>query len=81
MHRGPLISELEDAVRHGSQEKRVRTLRGITDLFLGAKERLSEEQIEVFDEVLCHLITRMEAASTVSLRPLAKAWTARLCGP
>src|SRR6478752_7618106 len=67
MHRGPLMSELEDAVRHVSQEKRVRTLRGITDLFLGAKERLSEEQVEVFDEVLCHLITRMEARALIEL--------------
>jgi len=67
MHRGPLISELEDAVRHGSQEKRVKTLRGITDLFLNAKERLSEEQIKVFDEVLCHLITRMEARALIEL--------------
>ena len=67
MNRGPLISELEDAVRHGSQEKRVRALRGITDLFLGTKERLSEEQIDVFDEVLCHLITRMEARALIEL--------------
>ena len=67
INRGPLISELEDAVRHGSQEKRVRALRGITDLFLGTKERLSEEQIDVFDEVLCHLITRMEARALIEL--------------
>ena len=40
---------------------------GITDLFLGTKERLSEEQIEVFDEVLCHLITRMEARALIEL--------------
>jgi hypothetical protein len=50
MIHGPLISELDDAVRRGSQEKRVKTLKWITDLFLGAKEKLSEEQIEVFDE-------------------------------
>lgn len=67
MYRGPLISELEDAVRRGSQEKRVKTLRRITDLFLGAKEKLSEEQIEVFDEVLSHLITRMEATALIEL--------------
>ena len=50
MYRGPLISELEQAVRSGSQETRVRTLRRITDLFLGTKERLSEEQIEAIAE-------------------------------
>src|SRR6478735_956201 len=63
IYRGPLISELEQAVRSGSQETRVRTLRRITDLFLGTKERLSEEQIEVFDEVLSHLIARMESTA------------------
>ena len=67
MYHGPLISELEDAVRRGSQEKRVKTLRNITDLFLGAKERLSEEQIEVFDEVLCRLITRIESTALIEL--------------
>jgi uncharacterized protein (DUF2336 family) len=67
MYRGPLISELEDAVRRGSQEKRVKALRSVTDLFLGAKEKLSEEQIEVFDEVLCRLITRMESTALIEL--------------
>jgi uncharacterized protein (DUF2336 family) len=67
MIHGPLISELDDAVRHGSQEKRVKTLKRITDLFLGAKEKLSEEQIEVFDEVLCRLIARIEATALIEL--------------
>lgn len=62
-----LISELEDAVRRGSQEKRVTTLRRITDLFLGDKEKLNEEQIQVFDEVLSHLIARMEATFLIEL--------------
>ena len=67
IYRGPLISELEQAVRSGSQETRVRTLRRITDLFLGTKEKLSEEQIEVFDEVLSHLIARMESTALIEL--------------
>ena len=66
-YRGPLISELEQAVRSGSQETQVRTLRRITDLFLGTKEKLSEEQIEVFDEVLSHLIARMESTALIEL--------------
>src|SRR5574339_938178 len=67
IYRGPLISELEQAVRKGSQETRVRTLRRITDLFLGTKEKLSEEQIEVFDQVLSHLIARMESTALIEL--------------
>jgi uncharacterized protein (DUF2336 family) len=62
-----LISELEDAVRRGSQEKRVETLRRVTDLFLVGHERLSEVQIQVFDDVLSHLITRMESAAMIEL--------------
>jgi len=67
VYRAPLISELEQAVRSGSPETRVRTLRRITDLFLGTKEKLSEEQIEVFDQVLSHLIARMESTALIEL--------------
>lgn len=62
-----LISELEDAVRRGSQGKRVETLKRVTDLFLGGHERLSEEQIQVFDDVLGHLITRIESKALIEL--------------
>jgi uncharacterized protein (DUF2336 family) len=55
-----IIDELEEAVRSGSSAKRVSTLRQVTDLFLHDGERLSEEQIKVFDDVLCHLATRVE---------------------
>ena len=56
-----LIDELEDAVNGGSPEKRVSTLRRITDLFLRDEERLSEDQVKVFDNVLCVLVTRVES--------------------
>jgi len=67
LHQRPLIAELEDAVRRGSQEKRIETLRRITDLFLGEREQLSEEQIQVFDEVLGHLMSRMESSALIEL--------------
>ena len=66
-HQRSLISELEVAVRYGSQEKRVENLRRITDLFLGEQERLNEEQIQVFDEVLGHLVARMESNALIEL--------------
>ena len=47
-----IIAELEDAVRNGSSEKRVGTLRQVTDLFLHEGDRLSEDQVQVFDDVL-----------------------------
>jgi len=56
-----IIAELEEAVRSGSAEKRVNTLRQVTDLFLHDGERLSDEQVQVFDDVLCHLVARVES--------------------
>lgn len=55
-----IITELEEAVRSGSSAKRVSTLRQVTDLFLHDGERLSEDQVRVFDDVLCHLVARVE---------------------
>jgi uncharacterized protein (DUF2336 family) len=62
-----IIAELEDAVRNGSSEKRVGTLRQVTDLFLHDGERLSEEQVKVFDDVLCLLISRVESRARAEL--------------
>jgi hypothetical protein len=56
-----IIAELEDAVRSGSSAKRISTLRQVTDLFLRDAERLSEDQVKVFDDVLCHLVARVES--------------------
>src|ERR1700720_4718141 len=62
-----LIIELEEAINIGSAEKRVETLRRVTDLFLNDADRLSETQIGVFDDVLCHLIKRIETKALVGL--------------
>ncbi|MBI5261674.1 MAG: DUF2336 domain-containing protein [Bradyrhizobium sp.] len=60
-HSASLIAELEEAVRHGSSDRRISTLRKVTDLFLYSGERLSDEQVKVFDDVLCHLTARVES--------------------
>jgi uncharacterized protein (DUF2336 family) len=69
-----IIAELEEAVQSGSSAKRVSTLRQVTDLFLHDGERLSEEQIKVFDDVLCHLVasveTRVKAELGTRLAPV-----------
>jgi uncharacterized protein (DUF2336 family) len=62
-----LISELEDAVRSGSSVRRVSTLRRVTDLFLHGGELLSEDQVRVFDDVLCLLIARVESRARAEL--------------
>jgi len=62
-----IITELEDAVSGGSSAKRVATLRRVTDLFLQDGGRLSDEQVQVFDEVLCFLIARVETRARAEL--------------
>ena len=62
-----IIAELEAAIRSGSNEKRVDTLRRVTDLFLCDADRLNDEQIAVFDDVLCHLIKRIEGKALAEL--------------
>src|ERR1700761_817547 len=72
-----IIDELEDAVRSGSSAKRIETLRQVTDLFLHDAERLSEEQVKVFDVVFCHLVERVEsrvkAELSARLAPMKRA--------
>jgi hypothetical protein len=62
-----IIAELEDAVRVGTSAKRVKTLRQVTDLFLNDGERLNDEQVKVFDDVLCLLIARVETRAKAEL--------------
>jgi uncharacterized protein (DUF2336 family) len=62
-----IIAELEDAVRSGSSEKRVEILRQVTSLFLRDAERLSDDQVRVFDDVLCLLIGRVETRARAEL--------------
>jgi uncharacterized protein (DUF2336 family) len=67
MQQTSLIDELENAVRTGSAENRVRTLRRVTDLFLHDANRLNDEQIRVFDDVLCHLVAKIEKTALIEL--------------
>lgn len=62
-----IIAELEHAVRDGTSAKRIKTLRRVTDLFLNDGDRLSDEQVEVFDHVLCLLIARVETRAKAEL--------------
>jgi uncharacterized protein (DUF2336 family) len=62
-----VIAELELAVKDDLLENRTKTLRRITDLFINDAERLNDEQIQVFDDVLCLLIRRIEGRALVEL--------------
>lgn len=62
-----LLSELEQAIQAGSRDKRIDTLRRITDLFLAAPAQLTGDQIAVFDDVLTHLVERVEIKARADL--------------
>ena len=62
-----VIAELEEAVRSGTSEKRVTTLRQVTNLFLHDGARLNDAQIKVFDDVLCLLVSRVETRARAEL--------------
>ena len=62
-----LIAELEGAVKGGSSQRRVKMLRQVTELFLSDADRLNEDLIGVFDEVLLHLIERTESRTLAEL--------------
>jgi uncharacterized protein (DUF2336 family) len=62
-----LIAELENAIKAGTRDRRVETLRRVTDLFLDGADRFNDTQIDLFDDVLSHLIERMETRALSEL--------------
>lgn len=62
-----LIAELESALEAGSQDKHAETLRQITDLFVADSTRLNDSQIDIFNDVLQHLVRRIEGKALIEL--------------
>ena len=62
-----LMDELEEAIHSGSRDRRIDTLRRVTDLFLVNPAQLNAEQIGVFDDVLAQLVTRVETSARAEL--------------
>src|SRR5476651_1182305 len=60
-----IVDEVEAAISTGSAEKRLETIKRVTDLFLASAVSLNGEQIELFDNVLERLI------KTIELRAIA----------
>src|SRR5262245_37312605 len=73
----PLIDELEAALSAGGNARRIEILTRITDLFVGAAARYSDEQIGVFDDVMARLVRTIEAEARAilaqRLAPIANA--------
>ncbi len=65
-----IVDEVEAAIKTGSPEKSLETVRRVTDLFLLSAGSFSGEQIELFDNVLERLIKTIElrAIADVSAR-------------
>ena len=69
-----IVAELEAAVQSGSLDKRISTMQRVTDFFLNSAEQLNDEQVGLFDNVLLHLINRVETKALTELsRRLAPA--------
>jgi uncharacterized protein (DUF2336 family) len=65
-----IFDEVEVAITTGSAEKRLETIKRVTDLFLVSAGSLNAEQIELFDDVLERLVKTLElrAIADVSAR-------------
>ena len=72
-----LIDELEAALASGTNTRRIEMLTRVTDLFVVAAPRYSEEQIGLFDDVMVRLMDAIEvkarAKLSVRLAPVANA--------
>jgi len=66
-NRTSLIDELENALASGTSDQRIHTLARITDLFVLGAENYSDEQIDIFDDVMIKIAARIEAKSLARL--------------
>jgi uncharacterized protein (DUF2336 family) len=62
-----VISQLERSLQSCSSPQRLKILRSVTDLYLGGLATHSEENIELFDQVLGQLIDYMETQALARL--------------
>jgi uncharacterized protein (DUF2336 family) len=63
----PLLDELETALSSGTNTRRIEILNCITDLFVGGATRYSDDQIDLFDDVMARLISTIEAKARAKL--------------
>jgi len=56
-----LIDDLERTLASGTVEQRIATLSRITDLFIAGAPSYSEDQVDLFDDVILRIATKIEA--------------------
>jgi len=61
-----LLDELEDALARQDIGRRADALRRITDLFVAASSRYSDEQIALFDDVMGRLVAEIDTSARVA---------------
>lgn len=61
------LSELEEALANGSSERRNKTLRRVTDLFVFGASHFSGDHVALFDSVFEHLIADIETSARAAL--------------
>src|SRR5262249_62106741 len=66
-NKASLIDELEQALASGTSDQRIHTLARITDLFLIGADSYSDDQIDLFDDVLLKIAARIEAKALARL--------------
>jgi len=91
-----LIADVENAIASGSSERRLDTLRRVTDLFMVSADDYSEIQVDLFDDVISRLADNIELkaraelanrlapvrnAPTEVVRSLARDSAIEVCGP
>jgi uncharacterized protein (DUF2336 family) len=62
-----LMSELEEALSHGSADRHANTLRRITDLFVFGSGHFSGDHVALFDGVFNHIIVDVEQSARQAL--------------
>jgi len=62
-----LIPELEDAIQHGSLEKRAEMLKRIANLFIDGASQFNEQHVMLFDDVLCRLVVEIETKARAEM--------------
>jgi uncharacterized protein (DUF2336 family) len=63
----PLIDDLQETLSNGAGAQRAKILRRVTDLFLHGKDVYAEEHVTVFDDVMYHLIEKIEHDALIRL--------------
>jgi uncharacterized protein (DUF2336 family) len=62
-----LVGEIDTALAHGSPGRRAEMLRRVTDLFIVEADELSDQQIELFDDVIMRLAAEIEQSTRTLL--------------